>query len=578
MSSEIETATEERPLAGLLSLFTALRRRFGIVLVCAVLVPAAAVSYALHQQKIYTAKASLLFRDPQFDQQLLGGNAFQPTQDPAVEQATNLQLVALPVLATDTSAHLHGRLTPTEVSNDVSVSGNGQANISTIAASNPDPQLAATLANVYAQQFVAFRRNADRAKIESAITLIHGEIAALRSNGAANLQRQTLLRNVNQLHVLAALQTGNAEVVQTASAPTSPSSPKPTLDGALGLVFGLLLGIGLALLLDRLDRRLKDPEQIAQAFGRSVLATIPESGSLARRNRRQQQEIAERDRRLGASSGLDRLRPVDAESFRMLRVSLRYFNVDHQVRSVVITSASQADGKSTVAMNLAMAAGEAGTKTLLLEADLRHPTIAQELGLQAKSGLSLVLAGESDLASAITQIRLIRAEQTGGVRPQVPGESDSADSADDYRTLDVVVAGPVPPNPSDLIDSRRMREVLREVEQAYELVVVDTPPTSVVSDAVPLVKEVSGVVIVARVGQTTRESATRLRNQLDHLGAHVFGVVVNAIGQAGAGYGYYGEGASSYFSTEKARPSANGAEASSATEAEEALAERQSGD
>ncbi len=163
-----------------------------------------------------------------------------------------------------------------------------------------------------------------------------------------------------------------------------------------------------------------------------------------------------------------------------------------------------------------------------METDLRHPSLAASGGhLDRAPGLSTVLAGQIEFAEAVQAV-------DGPERTQAAVCSD--------RTMDVVVAGPLPPNPVDLIESERMRSVLREAEERYDLVVLDTPPTSVVSDAIPLIREVSGVIVVTRLGKSTRESVTQLRTQLEHLDAPILGVVVNAFkaerGAYGYGYGY----------------------------------------
>jgi capsular exopolysaccharide synthesis family protein len=212
----------------------------------------------------------------------------------------------------------------------------------------------------------------------------------------------------------------------------------------------------------------------------------------------------------------------------MLRANLRYFNVDRPTHSVLITSAAPGDGKSTVAWNLASAVASGGAKTVILEGDLRHPTIAENEGVRAVPGLSNVLAGDRTLAE-VTQ-----AVPIGQRHGTAPG-----------RTVDVVTAGPLPPNPHDLIESDAMRAIIRSAERTYDLVVVDTPPTSVVSDAIPLVNEVSGVIVVARLGKSTRESLGQLRHQLANLDAPVLGVVVNYFTRDLGGYGYgyvYGYG------------------------------------
>ncbi len=211
----------------------------------------------------------------------------------------------------------------------------------------------------------------------------------------------------------------------------------------------------------------------------------------------------------------------------MLRANLRYFNVDRAVKSVLVTSAAPGDGKTTVAWNLALAAAGGGAKVIVLEADLRHPRFAAAtIGIYRGKGLSTVLAGDVSLEDAVQHV-------------PVPDDANGSSP----RTMDVLFAGPLPPNPTDLLESERMQSLLEKVEGEYDLVIVDTPPTAVVPDAVPLVGRVGGVIVVGRIGKTNREALVSLRDQLQHLNAPTLGVVVNAIGRDAVGYGYgYGYG------------------------------------
>lgn len=204
----------------------------------------------------------------------------------------------------------------------------------------------------------------------------------------------------------------------------------------------------------------------------------------------------------------------------MLRANLRYFNVDHPVATVLVTSAAPGDGKTTVAWNLAATAAEGG-RALLIEADLRKPSIAEGLGLLGAPGLSTVLAGQAEVEDVVQEISL---------RDQQNGRG--------LHTLRVLLAGPLPPNPSDLLESDRMRDLIATAERNYDLIVVDTPPTSLVSDAIPLMKQIGGVIVVGRIGKTTRDAASRLRSQLQNLDAPVLGIVVNALRSDSESYGY----------------------------------------
>jgi capsular exopolysaccharide synthesis family protein len=213
---------------------------------------------------------------------------------------------------------------------------------------------------------------------------------------------------------------------------------------------------------------------------------------------------------------------ADLEPFRLLRARLRYFNVDRNIQSVLVTSAAPSEGKSTVAWHLALASAASGdSRVLLIEADLRRPTLARQRGVNPMPGLAELLTHDLPLHEVIQRVPVGAA-----------GEDEAA--------LEVIAAGLVPPNPAALIESKRMSDLLQFLFREYDFVVIDTPPTSVVSDAMPLVPQVDGVVVVSRFAQTTREAATRQRQDLEELRAPLLGFVVNGV--RGAEGGYYGYG------------------------------------
>jgi capsular exopolysaccharide synthesis family protein len=490
------------------------RRRLPIILLTLVVCAGAAAAYSLSQPTKYTSTAVLLFRAPDFDQSLFPGTQPSSVNDPTRQAATNLKLVSLTAVADRAARKLGGGLTGTDLAKEVEITEQGQSDLVGIAVTDRDKRRAARIANVFAREFIGFRREADRAKINQALTLSEREFAGMPPSQQRDVQGKLLRQRINQLETLQALQTGNAELVQPATPPSSPSSPTPVKDTVIAAILGLFLGVGLAFLIDRLDRRLRDPKDVEEIVQRPVLGAVPRSRALSRG-------------RIGTAP----LPPGEAEAFRMLRANLRYFNVDRDIRSVLVTSAAPGDGKSTVSANLAFAASEAGTRTLLLEADLRHPTLARLMGLPSTPGLTNVLAAHKTLEEVLQRV-------------PVPGRGEGHLPR---RDLDVVVSGPIPPNPSDLMESDRLRQLIKAAEIEYDLVIVDTPPTSVVSDAIPLVNQTNGVIVVARLGTTKREALTHLRDQLNNLDAPMLGVVVNSLGRDstsyggyGAGYGYYG--------------------------------------
>jgi succinoglycan biosynthesis transport protein ExoP len=482
-------------------LLTVIRRRIAVIVLCTVLVAGAALGLSLLQEKEYTATATLLFRDPQLDQTLFGSSFVDATSDAQREAATNLKLVSLDVVAARTARAIGRGFTEGDVSDRIETSSENEADVVSIKASAADPRFAARLANTFAEEYIGFRREADRSKVAAAVQLVQRQLDRLPPEELASPSGRSLRQRLQELQIVTALQTGNAEQVEVAKPPTSPSSPRSRRNTALGLVLGLLLGLAVAFLRERLDRRIRDPEELTDIFNRPILASIPLTDAIASHDR---------DPATGA-----------AEPFRMLRANLRYFNVDHQVRSVLITSPQPGDGKSTVAWNLAVTSAAAGTPTLLIEADLRRPTFEEWTRTASPLGLSGLLSQQGEIDDAIHSIAIDGGGE--GVRP---------------HALDVILSGPLPPNPDELIDSMRMREIIDDAYLRYELVVIDTPPMSAVSDAIPLMNMVSGVIVVGRLGRTTRDAAIHMASQLQNLEARTLGVAVNGVPMRQLSYGY----------------------------------------
>jgi capsular exopolysaccharide synthesis family protein len=459
------------------------RRHFLLLVICLVTVPAVALIYSLLQTKEYTASASLLFGTQSLEAKLFG---FESNEDPQRVAATNIKLVSSDAVSVRTAKALDlPGLTAADVHDAVSVTPEGESELIAIEATDTDPELAARIANEFAGQYIDLSRDEAKAKIEATKAPIEIQLEEIPAADREGTSASVLERKIRQLDALKAIQTGKAELVQPAIEPTTPSSPKTTRNVALGILLGILLGIALALGREQFDRRLHDLEEVEEILRLPVLGTIPRSRAIL-------------DRGAGAE-----LAPTGAEgeAFRMLRASLHYFNVDRTVNSILVTSAAAQDGKTTVAWNLAQSEARAGTKVLFIEADLRRPTLAKALGLGDHDGLSLVLAGISEPKGAV--------RNTHGV--------------------DVLTAGPLPPNPAELIESKRMDELLKWAEGEYERVIVDTPPSAVVADAVPLFSHVGGVAVVVRLQKSPREPIEHLKDQLTNTGAPVLGIIVNGV-------------------------------------------------
>jgi tyrosine-protein kinase len=485
-----------------------LRRRRWLIVLCFLLVTGATVGYDLTQTKKYSATATLLFRDPGFDQKFFGAPVLAPNVDPEREQETNVGLVSLETVAARTAAVL-GPTLGARVSGEVHVSSPGNADLAEITATDPNPRAAAQIATTYAAQYVIFRRDADRSKVLDAQGVIQRRIASLPPSQRNGPTGRALATQASQLEVLADLQTGNAELVQSATVPSSPSSPTPKQDGIIAGIVGLLLGFGLAVIFERLDRRLNDPEELEAAFRMPLLGLIPQSPALAYQKRRR-------------AEGGFHLPPAEIEAFRLLRARLRYFDVDREIKVVLITSAAPNDGKTTVATHLAAAAATSGTRVLLLEGDLRRPTLARRLRTRPDSGLMDVLTADSLQSALRDTASFISTEEVNGVG----------------TGFHVVTAGDIPPNPAAVLESGKMANFIELARLTYDLVVIDSTPLPVVSDAIPLLSLVDGVLVVGRVGVTTRIAGKRLADQLTALRAPTLGLAANALDPRA--WGYYG--------------------------------------
>lgn len=505
----------QRPGLTSSELIGAARRRALIVVLFAVLVPLSALGWSLAQDEQFTASAQLLFRDPGFDQKLFGSSVLQPSINPERQAATNVLLLSNRRIAERTARADRFGLSATEIASRVQVRVEGQADVISVSMTDTRPVRAAELANVYARQYIQFRREADRAKIREAQSLAERQLQRLSPTARNTEDAQALRRQADQLGVLASLQTGNAELVEPAQIPSSPSAPRTMRNVAVGAIVGILAGFGLSFVLERFDRRLRDPDDVEAAFGHPILGIVPESRTL---------------KRVGKPlTGM--LGGAEDESFNMVRANLRYFNIGRQVRSILVTSAMPGEGKTLVAWNLAVAAVSSGDRVLFVDADLRSPLTLQDPQGEADPhvGLGAFLAGHAELDEVIRQL-------------PVPDAEASASP----RHLDVIPAAIRPPNPIDLLESDAMQRLISDSHERYDLVIIDSPPTPVVSDAIPLITAVHGVLVVVRLGHSTRQSVQQLRRQLENLGAPTLGVVVNGAAAPSYryGYGYPGTAAS----------------------------------
>jgi len=319
----------------------------------------------------------------------------------------------------------------------------------------------------------------------------------------ALLNQQAVLRaQLEQMQVTgASASSGGLEFVTPAEAPTSPSSPKPMLDGLLGLAAGLVLGLALAFLRDSLDDTLSSTETAERLSGAPVLAMVPMVTAWKKRDRPLMVAVS---------------RPLSpaAESYRSLRTSLQFVRQERPLRTVVVTSPAADEGKTATVANLGAVFAQAGERVVLVSCDLRRPRLARFLGLDEQTGLTAVLLGERSLAEV--------------VQP-VSGQ----------KTLWLLGAGKVPANPAELLTGPAAAEVFAALRAEFDLVLIDSPPVLPVTDAAVLSKDADGTLMVVAAGQTKQADLRRAAEKLAQVNAPLVGTVLTEVtSQTGYGYGY----------------------------------------
>lgn len=337
--------------------------------------------------------------------------------------------------------------------------------------------------------------------------------SAVRARDIANTAATQFAKVVGDLERPAPGQASpvTVTVVRPAGLPVAPVSPRPVVNIALGLLSGLALGVGLAVLRETLDTSIKTSDDLEKITGSSALGVISYDPQ-AQRN----PLVSQLDSRTGRG-----------EAFRTLRTNLRFVDIDHPLRAVVITSSVAGEGKSTTAANLAITLASAGVRVILVEGDLRRPRLADYMGLDGSVGLTDVLIGRSTLDDVL----------------QPWGNS----------ALALLASGALPPNPSELLSSAQMSDLIATMRGRADIVLIDAPPLLPVTDAAVLGRECDGALVIIRHGKTTREQLSRSLGALSSAGARVLGTVLN-MAPTGSAHGYYGYGYSSEYATRTDRP------------------------
>jgi receptor protein-tyrosine kinase len=470
-----------------------LREQWWIILLCLVLTTFAAAAYTSTLKKEYEASAKLLLQPDNLGA-VIAGTGVAGT-DPTRQANTDAQLASSPVVAARVRKDLKGQAPPLAVQTNV----NADSNILTVTVRDHDPPRAARYANAFAREFIGFRRDTTKQRYDRALRTVETRLAQTRKGTP---DYATLRAQAKQLKLLVSLQTGDAQLVQPAVRNTVAVSPRPVRNVVLGAIVGLLVGFGLAFLRDRLDRRLKNEDEVGSLMpGVPVIGLVPEP------------------RRRRAS------RLMTAEGFHTLLANLALIGRDRPLKTLLVTSAAPGEGKSTVAVNLALAMTEKRQTALVLDADLRRPSLSQRLKADRRVGVSSILSGDDTLATSV---------QERSVEPSRNGDGPSIALGGDVA---IVPAGPEPANVQLLLSDRSLGALLEATRERSEVVIFDGPPVGSFADMLPLAKEVDGVIVVVRLYHSRKDDLKRFVVQLENASIEPVGVVV--LGVAAGSSRYY---------------------------------------
>jgi Mrp family chromosome partitioning ATPase/capsular polysaccharide biosynthesis protein len=523
-----------------------------LIIAVTLLVGVAGGAYAYTRTPMYSSTGQMLYA-----QQVDIGNPLGQSSVDQTQQQSDISSVPALLSSSAVAEAAQTILKDTNVAPGYSVSAvlqtdpnnAGYTNVVGIRGVSRNPDLAAAAANAYSQAFIGWRRDNARARVTQAIQAVQSRLSSFTTSASKlGSDYSALQQRLQDLQLLQASVTGDFAVITPASASSVPFSPRKTRSTVLALAVGLVLGLGLAFLIEQLDTRVRDDEQVADTLGLTVLSHVPPLARSAGEN--------------GAVQMLVNPAGPVAEAFRVLRSNLDFMGVDGDVRSLVVSSSVQAEGKSVTACNLAVSLALAGKRVVLVDADLRRPRVHSYLGLPNGVGLSSVIARRVDLESAVVsaplearvhqplQVRMPAPAAVSGLSvnpaPSANGGQDEprwSGSAAGAQALRVLPSGPVPPNPGEMVASRRLAEVIDELVADADLVIIDAPAMLAVGDTAAVAACADAIVFVANPARLKRPMLEQARAQLAKLPCRKLGLVLISDKKTHPYYGYHHHGA-----------------------------------
>jgi tyrosine-protein kinase len=495
-----------------------LRRRKWIVIVMVVVTAVTAVVISALQTAQYQATTQVLINRANIVSSISG--VTDPStlgNDPTRFLATQSNVARSPALAKQvvSAAGVPG-MTARKLLAASSVTAATNADILNIAVTSPSPSVAARLANTYAQRYTQFKTALDTARINDALSKLNPQIKDMAKRGVPTNSPSyaALLEDQSRLETVGRLLANNTQVIRTADG-AAKIRPRTKRNALLGVLFGLVLGVGLSFAAEAFDRRVRSGKEAEAILGLPLLARLP----------RPPRQFEKANRLVTIADPTN----LEAEAFRKLRTSIEFANFDRRSRTFAIASAAPQEGKSTTVANLAVTLARAGRRVALVDLDLRSPFLHKFFGLPTSPGVADVVVHNAGLADALREVPLShetslvqRLEASANPDPSAAGTNGGSPRGE----LRVLPVGTAVADPGEFIGRDGIRSLLNELAEQFDYVLLDTPPFIAVGDAMTLSAYVDALVVVTRLRFVPRSLLEDLARQLDTSRADAIGFVL----------------------------------------------------
>jgi len=491
------------------------RRHALLVVVLTLVLGIGAYAYSARKAPIYESTAQLLYSPQVNVNDPLNQNYVDPTTSELAMQNA-VTIISGPSIGKTVSDQLTSAVPDYSVSAAVTTS---DVNASTpvdngvaVTVDSTSATWAARLANQYATAFAAYSTNNEITKLQGAMAAVKTQ---LNMTSVGNPAYTSYLADYQQLQILIATTQksgGDFSIGTPAYASSVPISPKPKRSAAIGAILGFVLGFGIAFLIEKLDTRLRDRHQVAE------ITKLPLIGRVGR--------ISSDALAKGPLVVLTEADTRAAEAIRMLRSNLQFASLGEENRVLMVTSPLKSEGKSLLTANLAASLALAGSRVALIDADLRRPRVSSIFNVPNTHGVSTVIAGLSTLDESLQTYEIEGGSRTVKVRGN--GDRPQVLDAAAPTPLTLLTSGPIPPNPGEMVASRRFAEIIHElVERGYDHVIVDSPAFLAVGDTAALASATDGILLLVNMKLDTKTTLDEACDFLKQLPPKKLGVIIN---------------------------------------------------